>query len=223
MPFVRLHFGEPSKHIIPSAVYLSPWAPAHPALVGEAALDGHRSNPVPTKSPIYSNLKTLFKKDLSKPSKELGHSYFFHSASGIDETTPETTAIQFLNCYFDNLLGWQDASLKDAQVYIGKPAFSESEERRYTECIRHIFKELGFKKAPKLVYEPYAVFYYCRFGMLKSFQRTGSQAANILVVDHGGGTINTCIVQTTQKGNLKRARPKGPMASHHGGKGWKRI
>lgn len=217
MPFVRLCFGEPSKHVIPSAVYFSPWVPGHPVLIGDLALNGFRSNPVPTKSPIYSNLKTLFKKDLSKSKRELGHSYFFHSASGIEETTPERAATDFLKHYFKSLVGWQGASVEGAQVYIGKPAFSEGEERRYTECIRRIFKELRFKRPPKLIYEPYAIFYYCRFGMLKSFQRTGSQSANILIIDHGGGTINTCVVQTTRQGNLKRSRPKGPMASHHGG------
>lgn len=100
MPFVRLCFGEPSKHVIPSAVYFSPWVPGHPVLIGDLALNGFRSNPVPTKSPIYSNLKTLFKKDLSKSKRELGHSYFFHSASGIEETTPKKSCHRFPEALF---------------------------------------------------------------------------------------------------------------------------
>jgi len=103
------------------------------------------------------------------------------------------------------------------RVYIGKPAYPAKIEERYSKSIRQIFKELGFGCNPNIVYEPYALFYYCRYGLGKDFSRGDGQFSNILVIDHGGGTINSCVIQATSTGKLKRARPQAPHASQHGG------
>lgn len=217
MPFLKCVFTGTGKHIVPSAVYFSPQPHTLRALIGEDALTGFQSDPVLTKSPIYSNLKTLFKSDLLRRKKDLGHSYLYHKSLGILETSPREVSREFLGNYLRGLDAFRNTPMSEAQIYLGKPAYPQESERRFTENIREIFKDLGLRKPPKMIYEPYALFYFCRFGLQKSFVRPGSQGSHVLVLDHGGGTINTCIVKTTSKGKLTKARPKGPYASQHGG------
>ncbi|MBI3670158.1 MAG: hypothetical protein HY237_10310 [Acidobacteria bacterium] len=217
MPFIKFHVRGTERRVVPTAVYFLPQPGEERVLVGEAARAGPQSHPVPKKTPIYSNLKILFKSDLIRKRTDLGHSYFYEKVLHIGESTPRETTREFLSVLWKNLDGAEGFDRSDTRPYIGKPAYGEEEERRFSKNIREIFRELGFSKAPVLVYEPYALFYYCRFGLAKPFVREDGKGSNILVVDQGGGTVNTCIVQTTRTGNLKKSRPKSPQASQHGG------
>jgi molecular chaperone DnaK (HSP70) len=186
-------------------------------LLGDAARNGRQSHPVTKNPAMYGNLKLFFKNDLLKTKGELGHSYFYEKTLHFGETSPQEVTKDFLRLVLANLDSAETLVSPNTRVYFGKPAYPAKIEERYSKSIRQIFKELGFGSHPNLVYEPYALFYYCRYGLGKDFSRGDGRSSNILVIDHGGGTINSCVIQSLSSGKLKRARPKAPHASQHGG------
>ena len=217
MPLVRYCLRGSTSPLISSAVYFLPNPGGERILIGDAARNGRQSHPV-TKSPaMYGNLKLFFKNDLLKTKSELGHSYFYEKTLHFGETSPQEVTKEFLRVVLANLDSPEALVSSNTRVYIGKPAYPAKIEERYSKSIRQIFKELGFGSNPNLVYEPYALFYYCRYGLGKVFSKGDARASNILVIDHGGGTINSCVIQATSTGKLKRARPRSPHASQHGG------
>lgn len=205
-----------SSDVIPSAVYFLPSASSQQVLIGRDAEAGPESHPFHGQ-PVYSNLKILFKNDLIRRKTELGGAYSYHTSTGIAQSDPRQVAQKFLEILFNSIKDLEKSSLKMARIYLGKPAYDPTDEQRFVKGIRQVFESLRFTAAPILVYEPYALFYYCRYGLGHAFVQAHKKSAAILVIDHGGGTINTCVVETTKEGNLRRARPRAPHASQHGG------
>jgi hypothetical protein len=88
------------------------------------------------------------------------------------------------------------------QLIVGIPAISNQMwQRNYRAHINQILSELG-RPNPQFFPEPFAVFQYYRHK-----ERLIPQAGRpltVLVVDFGGGTLDSCIIETTQEGNLAR-------------------
>jgi hypothetical protein len=88
------------------------------------------------------------------------------------------------------------------QLIIGIPAISnQTWQRNYRAHISQVLTELG-RPNPQFFPEPFAVFQYYRHK-----ERLIPQAGRpltVLVIDFGGGTLDSCIIETTQDGNLAR-------------------
>lgn len=88
------------------------------------------------------------------------------------------------------------------QLIVGIPALSNPTwQRNYRAHITQVLTELG-RPNPQFFPEPFAVFQYYRHK-----ERLIPQAGKpltVLVVDFGGGTLDSCIIETTQEGNLAR-------------------
>jgi Fic family protein len=87
-------------------------------------------------------------------------------------------------------------------LIIGEPAIRDESWREYFRShVREVFKELGLP-APIFFPEPFAVFQYYRH-VAGAIPKVGAPQT-VLIVDFGGGTFDTCIIQTTQSGDLSR-------------------
>jgi hypothetical protein len=88
------------------------------------------------------------------------------------------------------------------QLIIGIPAISnQTWQRNYRAHITQVLTSLG-RPNPQFFPEPFAVFQYYRHK-----ERLIPQAGRpltVLVIDFGGGTLDSCIIETTQDGNLAR-------------------
>jgi molecular chaperone DnaK (HSP70) len=86
------------------------------------------------------------------------------------------------------------------QLIIGIPAISnQTWQRYYRSHINQVLTELGGPN-PQFFPEPFAVFQYYRHK-----ERLIPQAGRpltVLVIDFGGGTLDSRIIETTQDGNL---------------------
>src|SRR5262249_2410218 len=67
--------------------------------------------------------------------------------------------------------------------------------------VRDIFKDLGLPP-PIFFPEPFAVFQYYRH-VVGAIPKVGTPQT-VLIIDFGGGTFDTCVIQTTQSGDLSR-------------------
>jgi len=105
------------------------------------------------------------------------------------------------------------------KLIIGIPAVRESTWRsNFRKHMEEVLRELGYNNVD-FFFEPFAVFQYYRHYENKfPFQ---AQSEIILVIDIGGGTFNSCIIQTTNEGNLSRGGanqlPLGLQAEQCGG------
>ncbi len=220
-PFTDYGFGKSGGHLIPSLAYVRP-EPSEGlhVVVGTDAVSAAERHPIRKAEVVYGNLKSLFKSDLILDEKDPRWQYKFDRNLGFGEATAFSVSKEFIQGVLRNLNGFDlPEAKKSVQFYLGKPAYdSLAAERRYEKRLKRIFAELGFEKPPILVYEPYAVYYFCRFLLEKPFVRESSpRASRVLVVDHGGGTINSCVVEIDREGEIKTARPKGAQARAGGG------
>jgi molecular chaperone DnaK (HSP70)/fido (protein-threonine AMPylation protein) len=88
------------------------------------------------------------------------------------------------------------------QLVIGLPTLAEVEwQENYRKHIRQIMAELGYGE-PYFFPEPFAVFQYYRHA--ENLIPVTDHPLTVLVLDYGGGTLNCCIIETTQEGNLAR-------------------
>jgi Fic family protein/molecular chaperone DnaK (HSP70) len=88
-------------------------------------------------------------------------------------------------------------------LIIGEPAIRDEIWRDYFRThIREVFRELTLP-APIFFPEPFAVFQYYRHvvGAIPKVETPQT----VLIIDFGGGTFDTCIIQTTQSGDLSRS------------------
>jgi Hsp70 protein len=219
--FTAYTYRKTATHLIPSLVYIlpEPTEGLH-VIVGLEAETGTSQHPVNKTNAVYGNLKALFKSDLIRDEKEAAWHYRFDRNLGFGDTDALAISKEFVRSLVENLPQLNVTEAKQAGTfYVGKPAYTSlALERRYERRVKAIFADLGFQKTPAFIYEPYAVYYYCRFVLGKPFLHNGSlKTARVLVVDHGGGTVNTCVVEIDRKGNIRTSRPKGAQASSGGG------
>jgi len=105
------------------------------------------------------------------------------------------------------------------EIIIGEPAErDENWKKNFKRHMKEIFEELYGVK-PQFFYEPFAVFQYYRHA--EGVFAGESKSENILIIDIGGGTFNSCIISTTDAGYLSRggakAIPQGFQAELVGG------
>lgn len=94
-----------------------------------------------------------------------------------------------------------------AQIIVGEPAvIDEGWKENFRNHTREVFKDLKLG-APQFFYEPFAVFQYYRH--IEKVLHPVSQAEIVLVIDIGGGTFSSCVIRTTEEGDLARG---GPLA-----------
>jgi prophage maintenance system killer protein len=88
------------------------------------------------------------------------------------------------------------------QLIIGIPASSnQAWVRQYRAHLVQVLGELGHPD-PQFFPEPFAVFQYYRH--VEKLIPASGQPLRVLVVDFGGGTLDSCVIETTQEGNLAR-------------------
>jgi len=87
-------------------------------------------------------------------------------------------------------------------LIIGEPAIRDKTWREhFRQHMRAILTNLGIPE-PQFFPEPFAVFQYFRH--IAHVLPKVDSPQTILVIDIGGGTFDTCIIRTTQSGNLAR-------------------
>ncbi len=110
-------------------------------------------------------------------------------------STREATK-KFLESFFDEIEGLP------GQLIIGVPADrNKAWSNLYRAHINSILRELGYPDA-QFFPEPFAVFQYYRH--VEKLIPESSQPLSVLVIDFGGGTLNSCVIETTREGNLSR-------------------
>jgi molecular chaperone DnaK (HSP70)/fido (protein-threonine AMPylation protein) len=110
-------------------------------------------------------------------------------------STKEATKV-YLRTLFEQLPQIPD------QLIIGVPA-NDNEEwlRQYRSHMSEILREIG-RPNPQFFPEPFAVFQYYR--QYEDLLPRSSSPLTVLVIDFGGGTLDSCIIETTLEGNLAR-------------------
>jgi molecular chaperone DnaK (HSP70)/Fic family protein len=106
------------------------------------------------------------------------------------------------------------------QLIVGIPAIAdESWQKNYRAHIGQVLVDLGYEK-PIFFPEPFAVFHYYRH--VQNLIPSSHHSLNILIVDIGGGTLDSCVIETTAEGNLARggstAVPLGVQSLQGAGK-----
>ena len=105
------------------------------------------------------------------------------------------------------------------RLVVGEPAVREQQWKdNFKSHMREVLAEFGHQEI-KFFPEPFAVFQYYR--NVKPIFPSVTRPQNVLVIDIGGGTFNSCIIHTTEKGSLARggstAVPLGLQAETVGG------
>ena len=114
--------------------------------------------------------------------------------------TPKEATVEYLR----KLL--KDIELP-AQIIVGEPAVTdEGWKENFRNHMREVFQNLNLG-TPQFFYEPFAVFQYYRH--IEKILWPVSQAEIVLVIDIGGGTFSSCVIRTTEEGDLARG---GPLA-----------
>ena len=106
------------------------------------------------------------------------------------------------------------------QLIIGIPPISdEGWQKNYRAHLAQVLVDLGYEK-PIFFPEPFAVFHYYRH--VQKLIPSSQHALNILIVDIGGGTLDSCVIETTAEGNLAKggstAVPLGVQSLQGAGK-----
>ncbi|HEX6803909.1 MAG TPA: Fic family protein [Terriglobales bacterium] len=107
------------------------------------------------------------------------------------------------------------------QLIVGVPSTTnEAWLRQYRTHVIQVLAELGHPD-PQFFPEPFAVFQYYRDeGLIPAPGRP----LTILVIDFGGGTLDSCVIETTPEGNLARGgSTRVPLGIHSVGGAGKAI
>ncbi len=89
------------------------------------------------------------------------------------------------------------------KLIFGEPHMPTQWRENFRGHLREILKELGVQEVPQFFPEPFAVFQYYRH--MEKLIPEGDQPLTVLIIDFGGGTFNTCVIQTTKRGDLARS------------------
>ena len=89
-----------------------------------------------------------------------------------------------------------------SKIIVGEPAVNDEDwKTNFRKHVREVLEELNFG-TPQFLYEPFAVFQYYR-NVEKTLVPL-SKAEIVLIIDVGGGTFSSCIIRTTNEGDLAR-------------------
>lgn len=217
-----LHFNSYEKvlinenHNIPTLVYHD----KQKTLVGHEALNNIKNLEL-----INSN----FKIDIGKyDSKNFSKDFKIHqTADGV-----KVSALKLANLFFDSILKRAENFLKDnfstypKSVIIAEPLVLQQNNdidnkwlSLYRKNIKMYFEKNKFENISFLP-EPFAVFQYYKY--CKKFEplNKGEQIL-VLVIDFGGGTFDTCLIETSESGNIreggKNSKPLGSSSIAKGG------
>mgnify|MGYP001325942661 CR=1 FL=1 len=107
-----------------------------------------------------------------------------------------------------------------SKIILGEPAIRDEKWKKFfRDHLKEVVREIGFEEPPQFFPEPFAVFQYYR-NHERIFSRV-SKSENILVIDIGAGTFNSCIIRTKPDGDLSRggatSLPLGLQAEICGG------
>lgn len=105
-------------------------------------------------------------------------------------------------------------------LLVGIPAIPDSEwQNNYRNHVKLLLGELGGLE-PVFFPEPFAVFQYYRW--CENLIQPSGHSLVVLIVDFGGGTLDSCVIETTAEGNLAKggatAVPLGVAAVESAGK-----
>lgn len=218
------HYEFKSGASLPTALFFRPDSDKYETVIGRAAIIALR-DPDNLRNVMrsgYGNFRLQPKRDIVYDEEDPDWEFRLKKRFGEERIDCEVAAREFFRAFFNELGEGKLIQLfKDKAVYIGKPAFqTRSHEVRYTNRIKKIFESLGFEKVPTFVYEPYAITYFCQHiaGLQFSPTEKRRRRTRILVVDHGGGTLSSCIVELTSAGQVDiSATPVRPISLDNAG------
>jgi hypothetical protein len=134
------------------------------------------------------------------------------------KTAREITG-DFLETLLEDVQASLDNSRSNTRLIVAEPIAMQGELleknwlRNYRKHIRDIVEESGYEHIDFLP-EPFAVYQYYRYGT-HSKDLIDNQEYNVLVVDFGGGTLDTCIINTTKSGDISGGGINSrPIAAH---------
>lgn len=134
----------------------------------------------------------------------------------ITESAKNYSAKEVTKFFLKELL---NNAITPEKLIFGIPAVRDANWRaNFRRHMEEVLREIGYTDVD-FFFEPFAVFQYYRH-YEKKFPIV-SNSEIILVIDIGGGTFNSCIIQTTLEGNLSRGGanqlPLGLQADQCGG------
>ncbi|WP_018125796.1 Hsp70 family protein [Desulfovibrio oxyclinae] len=158
-----------------------------------------------------------FKKDLGQSEKEFTRKKYWIAPSGIhDRDTKVLSAKEAAKIFIEKALG---SHAVPGKVVVGVPAIPDpSWAERYRANIRDIFTELKMEQ-PEFFHEPLAI--YNSYKKASQKRAALKQKEDVLIIDIGGSTFNSCIVRSKKDGNIHRSGsysvPLGINADFDGG------
>ncbi len=140
---------------------------------------------------------------VSEPSEEKPH---------IETLSAKDAGLHFLRVLFAKIR-------RPEKVIVGEPAIrAQAWKENFRRHMREVFEEIGINQIDFFP-EPFAVYQYYRHAA--KILPLAKEAEIVLIIDIGGGTFNSCIIRTTNQGQLARAGatsvPLGLQADMCGG------
>ena len=168
-----------------------------------------------------------FKIDLGNEEPTSSKKRRFKTGSSIEKSAGDLSG-DFLHQVILSVEQWLASANIDerAGIIIAEPLIIQGEEvencwlKNYRDNVRRILLGKGFKKEQiNFLPEPFAVFQYYKFGV--NHPLLGSSKQYALVLDFGGGSFDTCIIETDKEGEItgksKNTRPLSSLSIPAGG------
>ncbi len=169
-----------------------------------------------------------FKIDLGNEDPTSSNKRQFKTGSKVEKTAGGLSG-DFLHQVILSVEQWlSNANIDErAGVIVAEPLIIQGEEvencwlKNYRDNVRRILLGKGFKKEQiDFMPEPFAVFQYYKFGV-KHQGILGNSKQYALVLDFGGGSFDTCIIETDKEGEItgkrKNTRPLSSLSIAAGG------
>lgn len=158
-----------------------------------------------------------FKTYIGKSDTEYKEQRYWIAPTGVsDRNTKLLSAEEVAKIYIKEILGSLDIS---DNVVIGIPGIQDSRwVEKYKSNMRQIFASIG-ASPPEFYYEPFAIYNAYREASYCAGELASKE--DVLIMDIGGSTINSCIIRTNGDGSLYRSGaysvPLGVNAEFYGG------
>ncbi len=144
--------------------------------------------------------------------------------TGIGTTTAGRSILGIAKDFTDQIINIalekiaQDGSAKPTKILVAEPlalaGASVSDDRWLQNCRQSMRRILSGKfDEVDFMPEPFAVFQYYRYGVRHALVAQKEQNV-ALVIDFGGGTFDTCVIETTKVGDISQTgRNAKPLAA----------
>lgn len=214
IPMIELQGG----NYLPTVLFYESKSRFHFGAEALAACDGYGKEA----------LNVDFKMDLGNEDPAFGkRKRRFRTAEGGDKSASEMTG-DFLDGVLKCIQDWlqQNNIGEQAGIVVAEPVTMQGEEvgenwlTYYRDAIRRILLGKGFNKEQiEFLPEPFAVFHYYKYGLRHPL--LGQSKQYVLVIDFGGGSFDSCIIESDKEGEIttkrKNTRPYAAYSDAVGG------